>query len=89
MIGEGGAAAVNGLKRHPSHVCVCSGGIARVECKRPSVLVMPSCFFPLLSMYAPFKCCQANESTTEQVFLFKKSLILIQTLYKEKRNDDH
>lgn len=40
------------LKRRPIHVCICSGGIARVDCKRRSVLVMPSCFFSLFALSA-------------------------------------
>lgn len=49
-------AVVAGLKRRPIHVCICSGGIALVDCKRRSVLVKPSCFFFsfLLSAHTSF-----------------------------------
>lgn len=66
-----GHAVVYGLKRRPTHVCVCSGKIARVDCKRRSFLVMSSCFSLLFSVNASFTCCQVNESIAERIFVFK------------------
>lgn len=89
-----GHAVVAGLKRSPIHFCICSGGIACVDCKRRSVLVKPSwVFFSfLLSVHASFTWCQVNWSAAERIFLFKVLDIHSRgahALCEEARNDDH
>lgn len=89
-----GHAVVAGLRRSPIHVCICSGGITRVDYKRRPVLVMPSCFLFsfLLSVHASLTRCQVNGSAAERIFLFKVLDIDSRgahALCKESRNDDH
>lgn len=68
-----------------------------LDCKRRSVLVMPSVFFSLflpsflLSVHASFRWCQVNGGTAERIFLFKILDIDsrgVHALCEDSRNDD-